>query len=213
MQDHDPFVLALFQSSCPSCAHRVLFHRFSRCGELTGPIAMKQVDDGFEVLLGACGCEALRCACGHSITEHGVDGCQHRTRDVYDLGERDCDCRNSNLAIWDLAVEGLRIAEKQALSKRALESLHATLAQGVIMIDLLTKALGDAETANPSELLTLARVVKDVESQAGRNQSDDALDVLQAYGILLTRLWSGPMLRDESAVTRAFRLATAGTQP
>ncbi len=103
MEQINPFQQA-YQAPCPACAHRLLLHRAGRCEELTGPPKVQLEAGDFNVFFPACGCPALQCDCGHGLSDHGSQGCEHRLRDRFDRGERDCDCRMAALQIWDAAV-------------------------------------------------------------------------------------------------------------
>lgn len=205
---HDAFGPDSLGRVCPACGHRLLHHGFGPCREIVGEWYVRYLDaHAFQVGIPGCGCAALVCECGHAMHDHGAEGCEHRTRDIYDLGERDCDCKRPDLELWDIAVAAQRIGENRAIARRALEVLRQDFADEPKIVELIADGAHRAEAGQKNRLLEYVDVVLSVEADKGRHDSDGALEALKAYGLVLARLSGGPDIDGEPAVVRALRLA------
>lgn len=207
VMQNDSFRSQGFNTTCPSCGHRLFLHGFGHCAEMVGRLNMQYVENGFIVAIPGCGCTALVCDCQHPLYDHGGKECLHRAHDIYDQGERDCGCKRSNLDIWDAAVATQQLGEHRAVAHRALESLHKTLCHEPKMVELIADAVRVAEDDGANKLLLYIDVVRKVESEKGRDDSAGALEALRGYGLILARISGGPDIGGEPAVVRGLRLA------
>lgn len=175
------------QQRCPRCGHSTLMHRLGRCREVLWPPVTTAWDGrgGFLASIPMCGCDALMCReCAHSVTLHGQSGCEHRTSDPYGPGEPDCKCTVPAIEIWKSAYDFAEIRELHRLAHVAPDELAQHQLHSGNVVGPIRAALAEADGGNGHNLSMLARVMRNVEEDAGEIAPDvaEALDVLERYG-------------------------------
>ncbi len=94
----------LFNEPCPGCGHAVQAHFAEGCQQQIADAVMvkwggEKPNDVGQGIIPQCGCQMLKCECGHYVRDHREDGCH------LDPYEGECSCKVADSAIYQEASQ------------------------------------------------------------------------------------------------------------